>query len=182
MCSPGLAPALPLRVVRQPMPHDLVDNPVEVCGIGTGFEGDFDARVRDGNGRELSRVVIHAGGLGIWGNYRALLPLGGTPATAHGTVEVFELSAKDGSEIGKVIVPVVFGQALIEAYVGFGQHTVVRGETLSTIARRYYGAAGSAELRRLFEANRHQLRSPNQIVLGQVLRVPHSSSPAPYRS
>ncbi len=166
------APALPPRVVRQPQPHDIVDDPVAICGIGTGFEATFAARVRDATGRQLSSATIHAGGTGLWGNYHAALPLGAILATAQGTVEVFEYSARDGSEVGKMIVPVVFGRALIEPYHGFGQHTVVRGETLSAIARRYYGAAGPVERRRLYEANRHQLSSPDAIYPGQVLRIP----------
>src|SRR5262245_13438836 len=99
-------PGFPPIAVRQPQPFDLVDDPVEVCGVGTGFEAMFAARVRDGNGAELARVSIMAGGTGIWGNFHAELPLGGVPATAQGTLEVFEASAKDGSEINKVVVPI----------------------------------------------------------------------------
>jgi hypothetical protein len=47
-------PSFPVITVRQPRPHDLVDDPVEVCGVGTGFEAVFAARVRDGNGNELA--------------------------------------------------------------------------------------------------------------------------------
>ena len=87
--------------VRQPQPFDLVDDPVEVAGVGTGFEGVFAARVRDGNGAQLVQVTINAGGTGIWANYRASLALGAVPATPQGTLEVFESSAKDGSDINK---------------------------------------------------------------------------------
>ena len=38
--------------VRQPRPHDIVDDLVGLCGVGTGFEGVISARVRDNNGRE----------------------------------------------------------------------------------------------------------------------------------
>ncbi len=155
---------------RHPRPHDLVDDPVEVCGVGTGFEATFAARVRDGHGAELSQVTITAGGTGIWGNYHAALPLGGVPATPHGTLEVFEFSARDGSEINKVVVPIVFGRALIDPYHGFAQYTVVPGDTLSAIAQQWYGAA--AQWPRIFEANRHQLTNPDRIVPGQVLRIP----------
>ena len=156
--------------VRHPRPHDLVDDPVEVCGVGTGFEATFAARVRDGHGAELSQVTITAGGTGIWGNYHAALPLGGVPATPHGTLEVFEFSARDGSEINKVVVPIVFGRALIDPYHGFAQYTVVPGDTLSAIAQQWYGAA--AQWPRLFAANRHQLTTPDLIFPGQVLRIP----------
>jgi nucleoid-associated protein YgaU len=157
--------------VRQPRPYDLVDDPVEVCGVGTGFEGTFSARIRDGNGTELALVTIAAGGTGIWGNYHAALPLGGIPATPQGTVEVFEFSASgDGTELHKVVVPITFGPALLNPYHGFAQHTVVAGNTLSTIAQQWYGDPN--QWPRLFEANRDQIANPNLIFPGQVLRVP----------
>ncbi len=46
---------MPLIGVRQPQPHDLVDDPVEICGVGTGFEGRFPrtgAMGRDGTGAD----------------------------------------------------------------------------------------------------------------------------------
>ena len=163
-------PAFPERSVRQPQPFDLVDDPVEVCGVGTGFEGTFAARVRDGNGNELAQITINAGGTGIWGNFHATLPLGGVPTTAQGTLEVFEFSAKDGSEVGKTVVPITFGPALLTPYHGFAQYTVVAGDTLSAIAQQWYGDA--TQWPRIFEANRDQIANPNLIFPGQVLRVP----------
>jgi nucleoid-associated protein YgaU len=167
-------PAFPPITVRQPRPFDIVDDPVEVCGVGTGFEGVFSARVRDGNGVELSQVTIMAGGTGILANYRAELPLGAKPATPQGTLEVFEFSPKgDGTELNKVVVPVVFGRALIDRYLGFAQYTVVPGDTLSGIAQRFYG--DGALFPRIFEANRDQISDPNLIFPGQVLRIPQGA-------
>jgi nucleoid-associated protein YgaU len=162
---------LPPITVRQPQDHDLVDDPVEICGIGTGFEATFAARVRDENGTELAQVSIMAGAMGALGNFRASLPLGGPPATSRGTVEVYESSPKgDGSELNKVVVPVVFGTAILGGYRGFSQYAVQPGDTLSGIAA---GAYGDATLwPRLFAANRHQIHDPNLIFPGQVFRVP----------
>jgi nucleoid-associated protein YgaU len=164
-------PAFPPITVRQPQPFDIVDDPVEICGVGSGFEGVFSARVRDGNGAELSQVNIMAGGTGIWGNYRAALPVGRVPATSQGTLEVFEFSqGDDGTELNKVVVSIVFGRALIDPYQGFAQYTVVSGDTLSGIAQRFFG--DGTLFPRIFEANRDQISNPNLIVPGQVLRVP----------
>jgi hypothetical protein len=77
-------PAFPPITVRQPLPFDLADDPVEVCGVGTGFEGTFAARRRDGDGAELARVSIHAGGTGIWGNFHVAIPLGVPPTPPCG--------------------------------------------------------------------------------------------------
>ena len=49
-------------------------------------------------------------------------------------------------------------------------HTVVSGDTLSGIARKYYGNAGKYMV--IFEANRPMLEDPNKIYPGQVLRIP----------
>ena len=47
-------------VVRQPQSNDIVDNPIKVCGIGTGFEGTISAR--DRNGRFLAQVPVRGHG------------------------------------------------------------------------------------------------------------------------
>ena len=156
-------------VVRQPRPEDLVDDPVKVCGIGTGFEGSFSARVRDADGNELKLVPIQAGGMGIWGNFQVEIDIP-RPRTPKGRVEVFEFSARDGSEINKVSVPVVFGRALIDPYHGFAQYSVRSGDTLAEIAQRFYGDSG--RWRAILEANRDQIFDPDRIFPGQVLRVP----------
>jgi nucleoid-associated protein YgaU len=49
-------------------------------------------------------------------------------------------------------------------------HTVVSGDTLSGIAKTYYGNAG--KYMAIFEANRPMLEDPNRIYPGQVLRIP----------
>lgn len=161
----------PPITVRQPKAHDIVDDPVMVCGVGTGFEGVFSARVRDDNGTQLALTTITAGGTGIWGNYHAELAIGSAPSTPQGTLEVFEFSASgDGTELNKVVVPVVFGRTLLDPYHGFTQYTVVSGDTLSSMAQHWYGAA--AEWHRIFEANRNQISNPNLIFPGQTLRIP----------
>jgi nucleoid-associated protein YgaU len=111
-----------------------------------------------------------AGGMGVWGNFHVAIALGDVPATSLGTLEVFEFSAKDGSEINKVATTIIFGRALIDPYVGFAQHTVVSGDTLSGIAQQFYGDATFWP--RIFDANRDQIADPDVIYVGQVLRVP----------
>lgn len=160
---------LPPISVRQPQPYDIVDDPVEVCGIGSGFEGQFAARVRDANGAELVQSNVNGPGAVLF-NYHAELPLPGVPSTTQGTLEVFEFSAKDGSEINKQVVPIIFGRALIDPYAGFQQYTVQPGDTLSAIAQQFYG--DSSLFPRIFEANSNQLTDPNLIFPGQVLRIP----------
>jgi nucleoid-associated protein YgaU len=49
-------------------------------------------------------------------------------------------------------------------------HTVVRGDTLSKIAKEFYGNANA--YMKIFEANKPMLSDPDKIYPGQVLRIP----------
>ncbi len=49
-------------------------------------------------------------------------------------------------------------------------HEVVKGDTLSAIAKKYYGKA--SEYPKIFEANQDVLRDPDHIHPGQKLRIP----------
>lgn len=50
-------------------------------------------------------------------------------------------------------------------------HTVVSGDSLSKIAKTYYGDAMKYPV--IFEANKPMLKDPSKIYPGQVLRIPH---------
>ena len=49
-------------------------------------------------------------------------------------------------------------------------HEVASGDTLSALAKRYYGDA--SKYNRIFEANRDQLNDPDKIKVGQRLKIP----------
>jgi len=49
-------------------------------------------------------------------------------------------------------------------------HVVAAGDTLSKIARKYYGDA--SQYMQIFEANRDQLKDPDKIKVGQKLKIP----------
>ncbi|MDD2712873.1 MAG: peptidoglycan-binding protein LysM [Simplicispira sp.] len=49
-------------------------------------------------------------------------------------------------------------------------HDVVSGDTLSAIAKKYYGDAGKYQ--QIFEANKPMLSNPDKIYPGQKLRIP----------
>lgn len=49
-------------------------------------------------------------------------------------------------------------------------YTVAKGDTLSHIAKQFYGKA--SRWREIFEANRDQLDDPDRIFPGQVLKIP----------
>jgi hypothetical protein len=49
-------------------------------------------------------------------------------------------------------------------------YEVVSGDTLSKIAKRFYGDA--AQYKKIFDANTDQLKDPDKIQVGQKLKVP----------
>jgi nucleoid-associated protein YgaU len=61
--------------------------------------------------------------------------------------------------------------AIIDVNVQSGlTYNVVSGDSLSTIAQRFYGDANAYQ--KIFEANRDQLKDPDKIRPGQELRLP----------
>ena len=121
-------------------------------------------------GNELAERSFQAGGTGIWGNFFFRIDVPGIPADARGTLEVFEASAKDGSDLHKHVVPIVFGRSLDDPFHGFAVHKVHTGDTLSSIAQEFYG--DPAKFTIIFEANRDQLDEPERDLRGQELRIP----------
>lgn len=49
-------------------------------------------------------------------------------------------------------------------------YTIVSGDTLSKLAKRYYGKA--TDYPRIFEANREVIKDPDLIYVGQKIRIP----------
>jgi nucleoid-associated protein YgaU len=49
-------------------------------------------------------------------------------------------------------------------------YTVTRGDTLSTIAKKFYGDPG--RYMKIFEENKPMLKDPDEIYPGQMLRIP----------
>jgi nucleoid-associated protein YgaU len=53
----------------------------------------------------------------------------------------------------------------------YAMHTVAKGESLSKIAKHYYG--DMMKYKQIFEANRGTLSDPDEIEVGQVLTIPN---------
>jgi nucleoid-associated protein YgaU len=162
--------AIPNISVRHPRQNDIVDDPVEVAGVGTGFEGTLVARLRNAAGQEIAQRSFQAGGTGIWGNFFFRIDVPAVPNRPRGTLEIFESSAEDGSELFKRVVPILFGRALQNPYHGFSLYTVQSGDTLSSIAQEFYGDPN--RFTTIFDANRNVLDDPDEIFPGQELRIP----------
>lgn len=97
---------------------------------------------------------------------------------ATSTVQVSG-TAKDQATREKVILccgniagveKVVDNLAVEEASTPAQFHTVVKGDTLSAIAKKYYGDPNRYP--EIFEANKPMLKHPDKIYPGQSLRIP----------
>lgn len=100
---------MPNIIVFAPKSNDEIGLPLVIDGAARVFESTFAYRLKDSNGAILveNSAMANAPDAGQFGLFHveASYP---EPKGTIGTVEVFEYSAKDGSEINKVIVPVRF--------------------------------------------------------------------------
>jgi nucleoid-associated protein YgaU len=156
--------------IDQPRQFDLVGNPVLVAGVGVGFEATLSYRIHEGHD-EVTGFFSVGGGTGEHGQFQLQVDVSGAAfALDRIFVEVFERSADDGSEINKVVVPVIFGPRIVAGYIGYREHRVRPGDTLWAIAEANYG--DGTQHTRIVRANPHLIGEPDLIFPGQVLRVP----------
>ena len=92
--------------------------------------------------------------------------------TVAGTVETQEIKEKIILCCGNVAGVVGVNDELqsTEPADQSQYHTVVRGDTLSAIAKTFYGNANAYP--KIFEANKPMLSHPDKIYPGQLLRIP----------
>lgn len=134
--------SLPGVAVTKPAQNDNVDFPLIVEGKGRAFENTIGIIIKDSVGNTLAETstMVDAPNAGLFGNFHAEITYN-TPKTATGTVEVFEASAKDGSRVNPVIVPIEFKQIEIsEVKVFFGSRVedpdTLHCETVYSVVRR----------------------------------------------
>lgn len=167
---------MPFRL-NHPNRFAIVPNPVLVAGFGTAFEGEAQVRITDGHDEVVERLPM--GGTGTVAQFHRRVDLAGAAfQLTRLFIEVFELSARDGSEIRHVFRPILFGPGImsdatpptIAPFNGWFERVVVAGDTLSGIADDVYGDA--SKFPRIAAANVHTVPDPNLIFPGQVLRIP----------
>jgi|GEM_PF-6035875 len=97
--------------VTSPAPYTSVGNPMTVTGSARVFESTVSIRLLDGDGTVLAESIAmtEAADVGLFGPFTLQLPYDQNESE-QGTLEVFQASAADGSEIDKVTIPILFGQ------------------------------------------------------------------------
>jgi nucleoid-associated protein YgaU len=118
-----------------------------------------------------SSLLAHVKSLGLAYNSLTVKTSGDT-VTLEGEVAKQEDSEKIALAVGNVegveIVDNRLAVADPQAEAQF--YTVVSGDSLSKIAKNYYGDANKYPV--IFEANKPMLTHPDKIYPGQVLRIP----------
>lgn len=105
--TPSVSPSDGAIVVRRPQPGEQVTSPVVIVGDADVFEATVSIRILDAEGVELAAAFATATcGSGCRGTFSTEIFFF-TPERQNGTVEVFESSAEDGSQLHLVRVPVV---------------------------------------------------------------------------
>jgi hypothetical protein len=98
----GLAPAI---LVEFPGRGWALQSPLRATGTATVFEGQFQAELTDSAGQVLARQIVHASsGTGTRGDFTTVVPFT-VPTSGPGTLTLFDTSAKDGSRIDVVQIP-----------------------------------------------------------------------------
>lgn len=96
----------PAILVETPAVGDTIASPVRLTGTSNTFEAAFTIDVVDANGNVLQEQHAQAtAGSGTRGTFDVTVPFK-VKEQQSGKVEVFELSAKDGSKINVVDIPV----------------------------------------------------------------------------
>ncbi len=111
----------------------------------------------------LSKIIL--GGLGVAGATlaaKAVASKFGNKDEADEAVETDESAGNVAPEAAPSSAPASGAQART--------YTVVSGDTLSKIAKQYYGNAN--DWPKIFDANKDKLSNPDKINIGQVLRIP----------
>jgi hypothetical protein len=80
-----------------------------IAGVARVFENQFAIRLIDSDGTKLKETSAYASATdaGLFGPFNLNLDYP-APKGTNGTLEVFNYSPKDGSEVDKVTIPVNF--------------------------------------------------------------------------
>jgi hypothetical protein len=97
---------LPAILVESPLIGQRVSSPVTISGTANVFEATVSIRILDASGKEIASAFTQATcGTGCRGSYSTAVSYQ-VSSEQQGTIEVFESSAKDGSPINVVRIPV----------------------------------------------------------------------------
>lgn len=92
--------------VRTPMPGDVTSSPIELTGESMTIDGTVHFRLTAG-GTVIAQGIATGGSAGVWAPFAATIEFT-NECCIEMLLEVFEVSATDGSELHKVAVPLAY--------------------------------------------------------------------------
>lgn len=157
--------------VQQPRPYDLVADTIQIAGTAGGaFEANYEYEITEGHDH-VSGHFMAGDGVGGHGQFQVAVETSGAGFTLpSATLHVFHSSARDGSRLDEIVVPIVLGSQIVPGYTVYDEYVVQSGDTLWAIADRAFG--DGAQYPRLVAANPHTITDPDHIDVGQVVRIP----------
>ncbi len=158
--------------IQQPQPFDLVSDTILIGGNAVGFEAHLTVKVTDGHAEVTGAAT--AGSTSIR-QFQASVDIpAGTPFQLNRLFLTLadDSGGEDGVAPPQATVPVLYGPAILPGYTGYFEHTVVSGDTLTSISNQYYG--DSSKISVIQQANQHIVSDPNLIFVDQVLRIPRN--------
>ena len=137
----------------------------EAAAVPGADVADLNAKAGDAIRTYIEQQNLGLSGLGV------AFDGGSGTVTLSGNAPSQEAAEKAGLAAGNVAsVSNVDNNLQYPAGTASQYHDVVRGDTLSAIAKKYYGDANKYPV--IFEANKPMLSHPDKIYPGQVLRIP----------
>lgn len=97
-------------LISTPRPGDTITTPLKVNGLVRGFENKVGMRLKNKDGVVVRETKFTAkqGEIGTFISLGADMIFAQPTVPGDGTFEAFTFSAKDGSEINKVVIPIKF--------------------------------------------------------------------------
>jgi hypothetical protein len=94
--------------VTSPTPGQTITSPLHIQGMAQVFEAMVSYRLKDANGNILVQSqTMSSDGAPAHGTFDVYLPYPST-TSGYGTLEVYEVSMKDGSDRNVVVIPIEF--------------------------------------------------------------------------
>lgn len=96
--------------VTKPSNDEQVILPFIIRGEARVFENQLAYRLKDGEGKLLAEgaAIAHSPDVGQFGPFEIVISTLEIGKSKRGVLEVFSESAKDGSEINKIVIPIKF--------------------------------------------------------------------------
>lgn len=138
-------------IVSSLVKNQELGSPFIILGRARAFENVINWRVRDEDGKILlsGSAMTNAQEMGLYGSFRIRSLLSEIPSTDTGTVQVFTMSPKDGTDQDMVEVPIRFSKERLAVSVYFSNvlkdPNVMNCEITYPVVRRIVKTQNTAE-------------------------------------